>query len=551
MADASTEPASEESSTLQAIADAVAAGQIPTVNINTVERGRTLRAATEAMPASPRIYQRGGELVRVVEPPPPPEKATLVTATSKHIAPWTRATLTCELADVVRFEVPSSIPGQWTRSTPPGWLMSALMESKEWPRIPTLISIIETPTIDGDGEIVAPGYSRTTGLLFVPRSEPSPVPTKPTRDEALAAIEVLRDLIKDFPFVTEAHKSGWFAYLLTIVARYSFGGPTPLFWFDAPTKGTGKSTAERIAAIIATGAPSWTAQWAVGNPEEQNKVITTLARKAARVVCFDNLDRGAVLGGPGLCQVLTATTWSARLLGSNTDYTGPWTTVLAATANNAVLGPDMDRRVVHIRLESPLERPSERTDFKHKDIDAYVTEHQPKLLAAVLTILRAYHLAGRPAVELTPWGSYERWSAAVRAPLVWLGCPDPGIAVRAMCEQSSPEDQAGARVLAGLKRTAETALGGASEWTAARMHKALFERSEYNAYRLDTSEADDLRASLDELRPENAHGELNARAFAMLLAGLKGRTLDGLKIGFRISSGNRFWSVSTPDNERR
>src|SRR5262249_39337580 len=46
-------------------------------------------------------------------------------------------------------------------------------------------------------------------------------------------------------------------------------------------------------------------------------------------------------------------------------------------------------------------------------------------IAAVLTIIRAYLAAGRPA-EQTPLGSYAAWCKLVRDPLIWLGQADPG-----------------------------------------------------------------------------------------------------------------------------
>jgi putative DNA primase/helicase len=45
---------------------------------------------------------------------------------------------------------------------------------------------------------------------------------------------------------------------------------------------------------------------------------------------------------------------------------------------------------------------------------------------AALTILRAFHVAGRPVPEgVSPLGSFEDWSLLVRNALIWLGCADP------------------------------------------------------------------------------------------------------------------------------
>src|SRR5690606_16736377 len=47
-----------------------------------------------------------------------------------------------------------------------------------------------------------------------------------------------------------------------------------------------------------------------------------------------------------------------------------------------------------------------------------------RYVAAALTVLRAYHAAGRPE-QPDPVGSFEEWSGWVRAALLWLGEADP------------------------------------------------------------------------------------------------------------------------------
>ena len=44
---------------------------------------------------------------------------------------------------------------------------------------------------------------------------------------------------------------------------------------------------------------------------------------------------------------------------------------------------------------------------------------------AVLTMMRAYVVAGWPKQKIKPFGRFEQWSNLVRSTLVWLGCEDP------------------------------------------------------------------------------------------------------------------------------
>jgi hypothetical protein len=112
-----------------------------------------------------------------------------------------------------------------------------------------------------------------------------------------------------------------------------------------------------------------------------------------------------------------------------------------ATGNNVSLGGDTARRACHIRLESPEERPEERTGFRHPNLLKWVRQNRPRLLRAALTLLRAYVVAGKPDQGLTPWGSFEQWSDLVRNCIVWNDMPDPGETRRELREHADTEVQ--------------------------------------------------------------------------------------------------------------
>jgi hypothetical protein len=103
-------------------------------------------------------------------------------------------------------------------------------------------------------------------------------------------------------------------------------------------------------------------------------------------------------------------------------------------------------RVILCRLDARIERPEER-DFRIADLKYYLAEHRRSLVAAAITILRAYYLAGRSEQRLTPWGGFDDWSGTVRAALVWLGLPDP-CGTRQYVIGDDPDREAAAAVLA-------------------------------------------------------------------------------------------------------
>jgi hypothetical protein len=72
-----------------------------------------------------------------------------------------------------------------------------------------------------------------------------------------------------------------------------------------------------------------------------------------------------------------------------------------------------------------MEKPEERTTFKHPQLEAWIRKARPRLVTCALTILRAFFVAGCPKQGLTTYGSFEAWSDLIRQAMVWVGEADP------------------------------------------------------------------------------------------------------------------------------
>lgn len=141
------------------------------------------------------------------------------------------------------------------------------------------------------------------------------------------------------------------------------------------------------------------------------------------MVLFDNL--AGFVGNDVFDNVLTSITWEDRILGGNTNFKGPLHVTWLGTGNNVQLGADTSRRTCHIRMESLEERPEHKGDFRYPNLRDRVRRHRGKFLSAALTILRGWHVAGRPTHNLPNWGSFEEWSGIVREAVVFAGLDDP------------------------------------------------------------------------------------------------------------------------------
>jgi hypothetical protein len=378
-------------------------------------------AAVNALANEAGVFQRGGLLVRVVsDRSPAAEGRGIRRPFTPRIevlpAPILRERLA---ANAVWLDQDGNL------AHPPGWCVSAVGVRGEWPGVRHLEAIVDYPVLRPDGSILSdPGYDAATGLLLVPGGGLSvDVPEAPTRDDAVAARDELLKIIVDFPFASPVGRSAWLASLLTPLARFAFPGPPPLFLVDGNTAGVGKGLLLHCTSTVVTGDRLTIATY-TQDEDELRKRITSLAVAGDRLVLFDNL--AGRFGSATLDAALTGTVWEDRILGSNRMARVPLYTTWFATGNNVNMAGDTPRRVCHIRLESELERPEERRGFRHPDLLAYVKGQRPRLLAAALLILHAYCVAGRPDMKLSPWGSFEGWTALVRSAVAWVGMEDPG-----------------------------------------------------------------------------------------------------------------------------
>ncbi len=385
---------------------------------------RIVDQASEALTKDPDLYQREGSLVTVVNK-----------GSGPVISPISRATLKERLSKVASFLVKKE-ENVWDSVKPPQDLVDALFDRKQWPGVRLLVGLREAPFLRPDGSVCQKiGYDDKTKFILATSVGFPLIPDNPSRDQALASLASLGDLIADFPFASEEHRSAWFALVFTLFARTAIDGPCPLWAIDANTRGSGKSRLADLAAILLSGfeAPR-TIQ--TDNEEEMRKRALANFLDAAPFTLIDNV-RG-LLGGATLESVLTGTLFSDRYLGKNENVKIPALTVWACSGNNLTFTDDVSRRTLPVRLESPLENPESRTDFKIPNLISFTKTSRPQLVTHVLTIWRAWYSAGSPIPkDLTCWGSFEAWSSLLLPLLDWLGLPSPMVVHEALTRNDS------------------------------------------------------------------------------------------------------------------
>jgi hypothetical protein len=305
-------------------------------------------------------------------------------------------------------------------TAPPDNVLAGVLALGRW-SLPSLANITETPVLRPDGTILdEPGYDPATQLVYAPVSglQAPRVPSDPTEEEVAAALALVWEVLGDFPFADCASRTNTLALLLTPILRPAINGPVPLALIDAPQQGTGKSLLAEIVTLITTGRPAAMMQ-APTEDEEWRKALTSAFRNGETMMTYDNVD--SKLSAPSLAMAITASVWRDRVLGGSEMFEFPVSCTWMATGNNLQPDGDMPRRAYWIRLDAKMARPWQRTTFKHTDLRGWVLANRGRLIAALLTLCRAWFAAGCPKAEVPLMGSFEGWTRVVGGVLAHAG----------------------------------------------------------------------------------------------------------------------------------
>jgi hypothetical protein len=178
---------------------------------------------------------------------------------------------------------------------------------EEWP-FPPLAGIIGCPTLRPDGSLFdRPGYDEATGLVLENTVRMPPIPAKPTKDQAVAALEILEELLTGFPFssdhvngqIVEASRAVALSQLMTPIVRGAMAA-APMHLTTAPEAGSGKSYLADLAAMIAISERCPVLALAPREEESEKRLIGA-ALAGMPIISIDNANR--TLGGDFLAQV--------------------------------------------------------------------------------------------------------------------------------------------------------------------------------------------------------------------------------------------------------
>jgi hypothetical protein len=371
----------------------------------------------------PYAYTQGGHLVRTTEAHTDGDIQR--SADALMLIGASRGWASTRFGQLCDFQKYVAKQGEWRSVAPSAEHINAMLDLGGWTILRPLDAIARAPFLRADGSICdTAGYDPMSRTLYVPSIEFPPIPEDPTRDDALSALARLREPFNEFPWKEAASESAFISHILSEAGRLAMER-CPMYFYDAPMAGTGKSTLQEMAARIVHGTEPALRPW-VADEDELRKSIYACLMAGDRSIWFDNLPDGIKVRSSVLEAFLTSAVWKDRKLGESITTGIANKTVLVASGNNLTPVSALARRSLVVRLDANTEHLRERV-FKIENPRQYVMERRATLLVDALTVIKAYISARVDSKMPVALPSFERWSRLARDPLIWLGMQDPVI----------------------------------------------------------------------------------------------------------------------------
>lgn len=387
-----------------------------------------------------------------------------------------------------------------------------------------LDAVVTAPTLRPDGSILAEaGYDAPARVLLMADTPTLPhIPKAPTPAAAAAALATLWRPVHRFPLLGSVDRAVVLAAMLTAAVRPTL--PTaPGFGFDAPAAGTGKTLlAQTIAAILEGHAPAVMPP-AANQDEEIRKRLFAGLRQGHRVMLWDNMREP--LGAAALDAFLTAPDFLDRILGTSTDARLPNRALFIVTGNNLRLVGDTWRRVLVARIDACSEKPYMR-EFDFCPLSMAITQRY-ELVAAALTLIRAWITAGRPLHGPGNMASFESWDRMVRQTVCWVATWDARFDDPCKATERALDLDPETAKLAAMLNAWNAVIGVGEPITTAR----LIDRATPTGYGPDADTADaiaQLHDAIEEIAGDR--GMVNRRILGRWIERNVDRRHDGLHL---------------------
>lgn len=300
------------------------------------------------------------------------------------------------------------VPEKGASSTIGAALSSIQMFAKE------LKTVVRCPIYTSDGRLLTePGYDAASKIYYHRTCDVPPVSEKPSEEEMGKASKLIfSSLLRDFPFEDRRSRAHAFAALITPFVRFLIDGVTPLYVYESPRAGTGKTLLASLVPLIVRGY-SAPIMLDPQNSTENKKLLTAaLLKEPGGIIFIDNF-RG-FLGDPFLEAIITSSLFEDRVLGVSKNVRAANLSTFLISSNNPGMNADTHRRAVVSRLDAKVQRPELRDPgtYRIPNLIPWVREHRGSLIWALLTMIQRWLSTGAVHAPVT-LGSFENYAGVV------------------------------------------------------------------------------------------------------------------------------------------
>ncbi|WP_395770248.1 hypothetical protein [Arenimonas sp.] len=483
----------------------------PVIRVVPGDLHQVVDAAEKELANRGRHYQSGNLIVSISTDP---------SSGDPSIVPTSAPALTRELSVAATWEKFDGRAQEWVRCDPPTRHTGILYDAQCFRYLPPLEGVVRQPYFrESDGELITQaGYDRTTQRFGVFDAREFNIPD-PTLNAARKALALLEDLLTEFHFVAPTDKAAALSAIFTAVVRPSLPY-APGFHIRAPVFGSGKTYLCELIGAFAGPAGNAKVSYPTTS-EEATKVILSLLLTSPAVIEFDDMDTDWIPHGT-IKRMLTAEQITDRILGVSKTATVSTRTLFLGSGNN--VGPirDLLRRVLTVHIDPRCATPATIT-YRGFPVDK-VRQNRGKYVAAVLTIIQAWRMAGMPRVMADSIVTFSgAWSDYCRYPLMWLGHPDPATALLDQVRHDPDSD-----ALSSLM----------TEWYLAFGSVATTVRKAVEAAQYITSLLDAMREF-----PVEERGDINRSKLGWMLKKNANRIVDGFEFQQAQADGRIAWRV--------
>jgi hypothetical protein len=299
-----------------------------------------------------------------------------------------------------------------------------ILHSPELP-LERIRGLVTTPTFRDDFSLITvPGYDPQSGLYYSP--DPSlrqfEFTTGATKSDAQTSLNLLLELLMDFPFRDQKERYAYIATLLTLFLRSAIRVVVPCLAIDGNGQSVGKGLLSSILSLIAYGQDASTTSAPKGREEWASKLDSILLRGTPFQV-IDNIVGS--FASDDFASILTSTRRNVRIKGYSKVVDVPVNTVWVLNGNDLSVDSDLAQRLImcHLQHEDAASRTQEKFYVQQKygcSIEFLLRQGRAKYMQACLDVICAWVNAGAPKRKKLVLAKYGEWESVIGGIIDWI-----------------------------------------------------------------------------------------------------------------------------------